>query len=128
MTRMTRQQLQKLSLDDLQLLVGDDFVSLLPEGATFTQVNTSQDHPIGVIRFPWGCSLWVGNLCGQGYTSMTNPQTGKTVRGHNWMADIHYGPRVDGWDTHHICGNKACCEPRHLERMPHGDHMRTHRK
>lgn len=72
--------------------------------------------PITVARF-WSkvkvgasceCWLWHGNLPGR-YGKF------QTVRAHRFAYELIKGPIPEGLMIRHLCHNKLCCNPKHLE-------------
>ena len=65
------------------------------------------------IRHEGDCWIWTGstNGCGYGETS----EAGKKVYTHRLMYERHVGPIPEGKDIDHLCRNRACCNPAHLE-------------
>lgn len=68
---------------------------------------------------PSGCIEWTGGLNGVGYgqfyagrTSLD--QTGKTYA-HRWAYEHYVGPIPDGMFLDHLCRNRKCVNPNHLE-------------
>lgn len=66
-----------------------------------------------------GCIEWIGGLNGVGYGQFyegrTNlDQTGKTYA-HRWSYEHFVGPIPDGMHLDHLCRNRRCVNPQHLE-------------
>lgn len=66
-----------------------------------------------------GCIIWTGGLNGAGYgqfyigrTSLN--QTGKGYA-HRWAYTHFIGPIPEGMHLDHICRNRRCVNPKHLE-------------
>ena len=60
-----------------------------------------------------GCWLWGGAINGGGYG--TTKFNGKTASTHRVMYQHHVGEIETGLQLDHLCRNRACCNPSHLE-------------
>ena len=47
---------------------------------------------------------------------------------HVIMFEEKNGPLPEGYELHHDCRNRACCNPDHLQAYTHVDHMALHAK
>lgn len=70
------------------------------------------------------CWLWQGSTKPNGYGQIAGGRRGDGVLYTHrvaWELE-HEEPVPAGFDTHHRCGTRACCNPAHLELVAHTDH------
>lgn len=60
-----------------------------------------------------GCWLWIGHRYTNGYGAITH--NGRQVLVHRWSYEHHVGPIPAGLQIDHLCRNRACANPGHLE-------------
>ena len=60
-----------------------------------------------------GCWEWMGQRQKNGYGAIF--YEGKTVRTHRLAYQLMVGSIPDGLQIDHLCRNRACCNPEHLE-------------
>jgi len=65
------------------------------------------------IAFTPGCWQWLGAAYGYGYGSIR--RHGKTVGVHRFVYEELVGPIAPGMQIDHLCRNRRCVNPSHLE-------------
>lgn len=82
--------------------------------------------PISLVRGVSGpCHVWIAARTGAGYGSFWDGQ--RVVYAHRYAYAQHAGAVPAGLDLDHRCGNRACCNPAHLEPVPHAENVRRGR-
>lgn len=66
-----------------------------------------------VAAGPGDCWVWTGAKA-RGYGRFS-PVHGKTAFAHRWSYEHHIGPIPAGLVIDHLCRNRACVHPHHLE-------------
>src|SRR6267378_1518175 len=78
-----------------------------------------------IVFDPSGCWLWTGaKMQGYGWVGIN----GKSERVHATVYKIFIGPIPEGTELHHVCENRACCNPDHLEPITRKAHKALHPK
>src|SRR5574340_41298 len=70
-----------------------------------------------------GCWIWLGARFSNGYGNTKIPGTRKFTGAHRFSFALHNGPIPDGLVLDHLCGNKACVNPRHLESVSQKENL-----
>ena len=72
-----------------------------------------------------GCWEWQGSLNPKGYGRMGAFGT-KSVGAHivSYAVFVDESPAPAGWSIDHLCSNRRCVNPDHLERVPHAENVR----
>lgn len=66
-----------------------------------------------IIKHETGCWFWQAKLNAQGYA--TFKVSGKVVMVHRWVYETFKGPIPEGLVVDHLCTNRSCVNPEHLE-------------
>ena len=96
----------------------------------FVQMNTdshmARHSPVGYVVQENGCWDWVGAATRDGYCQFCVPRSGKKVRqvyAHRYVYELHNGAIPDGMELDHLCKNRSCVNPGHLEPVTHKQNM-----
>lgn len=86
-----------------------------------------------------GCIEWIASIQGEGYGQFfrggrTVPGEHGKVAAHRWSYEYHVGPIPEGLEIDHLCRNRLCVNPEHLEPVTsqenisrsHGNGKKTH--
>lgn len=66
-----------------------------------------------IVRDANGCWVWQLGLAKDGYGSKWTPSG--SVVAHRWYFEQTYGPIEEGLTLDHLCQNRACVNPDHME-------------
>ena len=71
-------------------------------------------HKVGHQVEPSGCWRWIGAYV-NGYGMMGIPKTGRTNHAHRIYWERVHGPVPNGVEPDHLCRNRWCVNPAHME-------------
>jgi hypothetical protein len=93
------------------------FVTGHNTGARSTFADTFDEHWVEDKR---GCWIWQRGLTSYGYSQLR--YGGSPVLGHRFRWERDNGPVPEGEQLHHVCGDRRCVNPAHLELLTAAEH------
>ena len=76
-----------------------------------------------------GCINWYGDINRNGYGTRRSLSTGRRRRVmiHRLAYEWRVGPIPEGLEVDHLCNNRRCCNPEHLEAVTRRENLRRSR-
>lgn len=72
-----------------------------------------------------GCREWLGDKSNSGYGRFwIGPEKSKKALAHRWSYEYHVGTIPEGLVIDHLCRNKLCVNPEHLEPVTAAENVR----
>lgn len=68
-----------------------------------------------------GCWVWTGHTSEHGYGVITVSRKQRYV--HTWYYETHIGAIPEGLEPDHLCRNRLCANPDHLEVVTHRENI-----
>lgn len=78
--------------------------------------------PYYIVNLKTGCWEWRGVLNSDGYGSIK--RNGRNMKAHKYIYELAKGNVPHGLELDHLCKNKKCVNPDHLEIVNHTENMR----
>lgn len=74
---------------------------------------------------PSGCIEWTADMSNSGYGRFwIGPEKGNKALAHRWSYEYHVGPIPEGLVIDHLCRNRVCVNPEHLEPVTASENVR----
>lgn len=70
------------------------------------------------------CLIWIGYKDRHGYGQITVRNEDESRLAHRWAYERWIGPIPDGLTIDHLCYNRNCVNPAHLEPVTHSENVR----
>jgi HNH endonuclease len=102
------------------------FCSKLCAGASRRENLAAKIVRLTLIDPNTGCWICVAGKNAYGYGVMH--ANGRTIQAHILSWTLKYGPVPKGMELHHMCENKLCCNPKHLEPITRAAHLMRSRR
>jgi hypothetical protein len=97
----------------------------MPRGICLGRRGTPEERfLVKVEKHPDGCWQWLGALNERGYALFEASVTRGSKRAHRWSYEFYRGSIPDGLTLDHLCCNKACVNPWHLEPVTRHENLR----
>lgn len=91
--------------------------------ARFWTARPAEDRFWEKVDKSGDCWIWTAGRTNQGYGRFS-PARSESARAHRYSYELAYGPIAPGLVIDHLCRNKACVRPDHLEPVTTTENIR----
>lgn len=84
-------------------------------------ITSTIDHVIQKIKFGAGCWVWKERKNQDGYGTLKFH--GKRHHAHKFIYELFFGKVPNGLELDHLCSNRPCVNPNHLEPVTHKENI-----
>lgn len=84
-------------------------------------IPVEEGRSVGFVVQENGCWDWIGSLTPSGYGSLG--WRGRRFRAPRFYYEREYGPIPQGLEIDHLCRNRKCVRPDHLEAVTHRENI-----
>lgn len=100
----------------------DHLVAAWPNSGPLRTALTATERFWPKVDKTTTCWLWAGGITAAGYGALRSDD-GSVLLTHRFSYELHVGPIPDGLVIDHLCRNKRCCNPTHLEAVTQGENV-----
>ncbi len=93
-------------------------------GGLFNDATPAEVIERSTVTDDEGCWVWQLSTDNMGYGTIS--RNGKTQRAHRWVYEAFRGPIASGLELDHLCRNKPCVNPDHLDPVTHSENLKRH--
>lgn len=89
--------------------------------------GTPQEQFWAKVAVSDGCWTWTAATDRDGYGKFTDHSNGRRMHAHRFAYELLVGEVPEGLELDHLCRNRACVRPDHLEPVTHLENVRRSR-